>query len=94
MLDAETDMKLQIMERVLTQKKGSGIGFVVGHKVVDRRTLGTILVGMSGVLGTIVPVILALQPNARHVGELPCSLSPTQVFIQGVLSESSNNTHL
>jgi hypothetical protein len=94
MLDAETDMKLQIMERVLRQEnKGSGIGFVVGHKVVDRRTLGTILVGMSGVLGTIVPVILALQPNARHVGELPCSLSPTQVsVIQGVLSESSNNT--
>lgn len=92
MLDAEVDAKLQILERVLKQEnQGSGIGFVVGHIVVDKRTLGTILVGMSGLLGTVVPVILALQPTARHIGTDKCSLSASQInIIKGALMGSNS----
>ena len=94
MLDFETDAKLQILERTLKQEnRGGGIGFVVGHMVVDKRTLGTILVGMSGILGTIVPVVLALQPTARNIGESACSLSAAQItIIQGALAISNGNS--
>lgn len=42
LLDAETDSKLQVLERAIShENRGAGIGFVVVGRVVDRSTLTT-----------------------------------------------------
>ena len=42
LLDAETDAKLQVLERAIShENRGAGIGFVVAGRVIDRSTLTT-----------------------------------------------------
>jgi hypothetical protein len=78
-LDVATDAKLQILERaIMLQNQGAGIGFVVAGKVLDRTTLKTIFVAMSGFLSTVVPLILALRPKEFVIGTEACALSETQ----------------
>ena len=43
---------------------GMGLGFVVFGVVVDKRTLNKVLLGVTSIFGTAVPLILALMPAA------------------------------
>jgi hypothetical protein len=71
----ETDQKLQVLERALSLKNaGQGIGFSVHGVVVDRKMLSRVFFLVTGTVGTIVPVILALQPEpALDLQLSPCS---------------------
>jgi hypothetical protein len=65
-----------------------GIGFVVLGRVVDRSTLTTVFGSMSALLGTVIPIFLALQPHRLGSADTAlCSLSDSEVrSIQGLLS--------
>lgn len=84
-----TEGKLQQLERAIClENRGAGIGFVVVGRVVDRSSLTTVLASMSALLGTIIPIFLALQPHRLSSADASlCSLSDAEVqSIQGLLS--------
>jgi hypothetical protein len=73
MLDADTeiDAHIQVLERLLDRcNQMQGLGFVIGEKVLDRRSLRTIFVALVGAMSTIVPVLVALRP-AESIGPPP-----------------------
>ena len=91
----ETDQKLQVLERALSLKNaGQGIGFSVHGVVVDRKTLSRVFFLVTGTVGTIVPVILALQPEpALDLQLSPCALTPAQTAaIRSVVSSWQNSS--
>jgi hypothetical protein len=58
------------------QNRQQGLGFTVCTNVVDLKMLGTILIALSGVWTTVVPVIFALRPGTagESVADI-CSLT-------------------
>lgn len=63
---------LDQIERLLDRcNNQAGLGFVVGGKVVDRRTLKTIFVGMVSLVSTVFPVLVALSSDGYVVGDVP-----------------------
>lgn len=86
---AAAEEKLQQLERAISlENRGMGIGFVVLGRVVDRSTLTTVFGSMSALLGTVIPIFLALQPHRLGSADTAlCSLSDSEVrSIQGLLS--------
>ena len=55
------------------------MGFVAGGVVLDKRFIKTLLAAAISVLVTVVPLILALRPEASGADTDPCSLRPAQV---------------
>ena len=94
-MDLETDQKLQVLERALSLKNaGQGIGFSVHGVVVDRKMLSRVFFLVTGTVGTIVPAILALQPEpALDLQLSPCALTPAQTAaIRSVVSSWQNSS--
>jgi len=58
------------------QNRQQGLGFTVCTNVVDLKLLGTILIALSGVWTTVVPIMFALRPGAagESVADI-CSLT-------------------
>ena len=52
--------------------------FVVAGRVLNKHTLKTIFVAMSGVLGTVGPVLIALHEVPVDRGTDPCTLDAAQ----------------
>ena len=50
----------QILDRQNTKQ---GLGFCVGYRVVDLKTLGNIVAAIVGVATTAVPVLFSLRPS-------------------------------
>ena len=55
----------QILDRENTKQ---GLGFCVGHRVVDLKTLGNIVAGIVGVATTAVPILFSLRPSTASDG--------------------------
>ena len=55
----------QILDRQNTKQ---GLGFCVGHRVVDLKTLGNIVAVIVGAATTAVPVLFSLRPGTASVG--------------------------
>jgi hypothetical protein len=68
-----------------------GLGFVAGGKVLDRGTLKTIFVAVSGALSTVLPVIYALKPGMDDVpSTLSCFPTLTEIaLVQATFTNSS-----
>ena len=45
-----------------------GLGFCVGHRVVDLKTLGNIVAAIVGIATTAVPILFSLRPSAASDG--------------------------
>ena len=52
-----------LLTTLRSMNANQGLGFVVYGTVVDRRTLSRAVVAVGGFLGTVVPVVIALQPD-------------------------------
>ena len=67
----------QILDRQNTKQ---GLGFCVGHRVVDLKTLGNIVVAIVGFATTVVPILFSLRPGMASdgVGQESCGLSAAE----------------
>ena len=67
----------QILDRENTKQ---GLGFCVGHRVVDLKTLGNIVAAIVGVATTAVPILFSLRPStvSDGVGVGQCELNELQ----------------
>jgi hypothetical protein len=75
------------IEKILDrQNTKQGLGFTIGHRVLDLKTLGNIVAAIAGVATTAVPILFSLRPSTVDIGTDVCSLSASQVAtIQGVM---------
>ena len=53
-------------------------GFTVFENVVDKRTMNKLGAGVSSVFATLIPLVLALQPDVSIKGNEDCQLSPSE----------------
>lgn len=75
------------------QNSQQGLGFTMGHRVMDLKTLGNIVVGIVGVATTAVPILFSLRPSSVEIGDDVCSLSPALVTsIQSVVTGMGDDT--
>ena len=67
----------QILDRQNTKQ---GLGFCVGHRVVDLKTLGNIVAAIIGIATTAVPILFSLRPSTASdgVGLESCGLSAAE----------------
>ena len=82
-LIAESDDKIRRLETALDRLNAKqGLGFVVAGRVLDKKTLRTIFVGMAGFIGTVGPVVLALRPETHASGDAAaCAPSETEAAV-------------
>ena len=50
------------------QSTKQGLGFCVGHRVVDLKTLGNIVAAIVGIATTAVPILFSLRPSTASDG--------------------------
>ena len=79
----DTDFEHAIcrVEQILNnQNTKQGLGFCVGHRVVDLKTLGNIVAAIVGVATTAVPILFSLRPSTAGdgVGQESCGLSAAE----------------
>ena len=79
----DTDFEHAIcrVEQILNnQNTRQGLGFCVGHRVVDLKTLGNIVAAIVGVATTAVPILFSLRPSTASdgVGLESCGLSAAE----------------
>eukprot|EP01045_Picozoa_sp_COSAG04_P012853 COSAG04_NODE_882_length_9663_cov_8.381639_8_plen_309_part_00 len=75
----------QILDRENTKQ---GLGFCVGHRVVDLKTLGNIVAAIVGVATTAVPILFSLRPSTASIGDDVCSLTTSEIAtIQGMMMD-------
>ena len=67
-----------ILDRENTKQ---GLGFCVGHRVVDLKTLGNIVAAIVGVATTAVPILFSLRPSTVSLGDDVCSLTASEIAI-------------
>ena len=62
------------------QNTKQGLGFCVGHRVVDLKTLGNIVTAIVGVATTAVPILFSLRPSTASdgIGLESCGLSAAE----------------
>ena len=76
------------MEQILNnQNTRQGLGFCVGYRVVDLKTLGNIVAAIVGVATTAVPVLFSLRPSKVSLGDDVCSLTASEIAIFQSASE-------
>eukprot|EP01048_Picozoa_sp_COSAG05_P016630 COSAG05_NODE_2168_length_3442_cov_11.691295_1_plen_93_part_00 len=70
-----------------------GLGFTVGYRVMDLKTLGNILAGLAGFASTAVPILFSLRPSTMEIGDEVCTLSASMVTsIQSTVAGMGNET--
>ena len=72
------------------QNTKQGLGFAVGYRVIDLKTLGNILAGIVGFASTAVPILFSLRPSTVEIstGEA-CGLTTTEITtIQSLMSRN------
>lgn len=93
----EVDASVQLLERHLDRlNRLQGLGFVVAGKVLDRTTVRNAFIAMSSMLGTIVPIVLALQQSAAATvnGGEACALTAAQVQrVRAAMLEHNTSCH-
>ena len=73
--DVELHTRVDWLETRLKRTNfAQGIGFRVGDKVLDRRSLRSFSLWLVGVVGTVVTALIALD-EAAHFGAGACSLT-------------------
>ena len=79
--DPDAEHAIARVEQILDrQNTKQGLGFCVGHRVVDLKTLGNIVTAIIGVATTVVPILLSLRPDtASDVGLESCELTEAQL---------------
>ena len=76
------------MEQILDrQNTKQGLGFCVGHRVVDLKTLWNIVAAIVGVATTAVPILFSLRPSTASIGDDVCSLTASEIAIFQSASE-------
>ena len=79
----------QILDRQNTKQ---GLGFCVGHRVVDLKTLGNIVAAIVGVATTAVPILFSLRPSTASIGDDVCSLTASEIAtIQGMMMDRNES---
>ena len=80
--DIAHEHALRLVELILDrQNTKQGLGFTVGNRVMDLKTLGNIIVGIAGLASTAVPILFSLRPNTISAGVDACSLTTTEIAI-------------
>ena len=81
------------------QNTKQGLGFTVGHRVMDLKTLGNIVAAIVGVASTAVPILFSLRPSTVSTGDTGgevCGLSslstPLLATIQGAVAGMGTET--
>jgi len=82
--DHDHEHALSRVEKILDrQNTKQGLGFVVGERVVDLKTLNNIVATIFGIGTTVVPILFSLRPDAGDgdiiSGSDACALTSTQV---------------
>ena len=73
---------LRRIELILNnQNTKQGLGFTVGHRVMDLKTLGNIVAAIVGVASTAVPILFSLRPSTVAIGTDACSLTASEIGI-------------
>ena len=88
--DLDAANGIRSIELILNnQNTKQGLGFTVGYRVMDLKTLGNIVATITGVASTAVPILLSLRLSTVEIGsdvDDLCTLSAPQVAtIQGVM---------
>ena len=79
--DADAEHAICRVEQILDrQNTKQGLGFCVGHRVVDLKTLGNIMGAIVGIATTAVPILFSLRPSTASdgVGLESCELTELQ----------------
>ena len=79
--DPDAEHAIARVEQILDrQNTKQGLGFCVGHRVVDLKTLGNIVAAIVGVATTAVPILFSLRPSTAGdgVGQESCGLSAAE----------------
>jgi hypothetical protein len=98
--DVEHEHALGIVEKILSNENTKqGLGFIVGYRVMDLKTLGNIMAGIAGVASTAVPILFSLRPSTVSTGDIGdrvCGLSSLSASllatIQGAVTGMGNET--
>lgn len=69
-----------------------GLGFMLGHKVIDRTTLVNAAVQLAGVFSSISAVLLAMTESRSHGDRARCDLSNVQVDTMKALFTERNTS--
>ena len=78
--DKDVDHAITLVEKILDrQNTKQGLGFTVGHRVMDLKTLGNIVAAIGGFATTAVPILFSLRPSTVSVGDDACGLTATEV---------------
>ena len=90
---AEQLNQAEVLALLQRQNTKQGLGFTVGYRVMDLKTLGNILGGIGGVASTAVPLLFSLRPSSVEIGDKVCSLSASMVAsIQATVAGMGNET--
>jgi hypothetical protein len=80
--DKDVDHAITLVEKILDrQNTKQGLGFTVGQRVMDLKTLGNIVAAIGGFATTAVPILFSLRPSTVSIGADACDLSAAQVAI-------------
>ena len=80
--DMKVDHAITLVEKILDRENTKqGLGFAVGHRVMDLKTLGNIVAAIGGFATTAVPILFSLRPSTVSIGADACDLSAAQVAI-------------
>ena len=94
--DADFEHAICRVEQILNnQNTRQGLGFCVGHRVVDLKTLGNIVAGIIGIATTAVPILFSLRPStvSDGVGLESCGLSAAeQEAVRAVVGSWENSS--
>ena len=75
------------------QNTKQGLGFTVGHRVMDLKTLSNILAGLVGFASTAVPILFSLRPSTTEIGDEVCGVSAALVaMIKADVAGAGNET--
>lgn len=75
------------------QNTKQGLGFTVGYRVMDLKTLNNILAGIAGFATTAVPILFSLRPSKVETGNEVCSLdAPLVASIQASVAGMGNES--
>ena len=79
--DSDSEHAIRRVELILSNENtNQGLGFCVGYRVVDLKTLGNIMAAIVGIATTAVPILFSLRPSTASdgVGLGSCGLSAAE----------------
>ena len=85
--DSDSEHAIRRVELILSNENtNQGLGFCVGYRVVDLKTLGNIMAAIVGIATTAVPILFSLRPSTASIGDDVCSLTASEIAtIQGTI---------